>query len=290
MNQPPQPYEPEPQNFASVTGAEAPYRVPHWRLPPGVSPGTYEYTRRESIARDYSEFLANTPLVTIDLQIVLRELLMLPTSDQPVIDLGCGDGRALRSLVAAGFNVIGVDMSQPMLTQVRIESEKAQQDPPPLLRANLVQLQCLTDACAAHAVCLFSTIGMIQKRVHRQEFMRHVARVVAPEGRFIVHVHNRNDAWRDRASREAYFASWRRSWIKRDVELGDRVYSYRGLADMFLHTYSLPELKRDLTMTGWRLQSLYPLNAHSDALLSYAAWLPSLRAGGFIAIAKHSTH
>ncbi len=232
------------------------YRVPHWRLPSRLSRHLRVHARRESIARDYSEFLANTPLVTIDLQIVLRELLKLPTSKQPVIDLGCGDGRALRALSAAGSCVMGVDMSQPMLTQARIEFDKAQQTPPPLVRANLVQLQCLADASASHAICLFSTIGMIQKRVLRQEFMRHVARVVAPEGRFIVHVHNRNDAWRDRASREAYLASWWRSWRKRDAELGDRVYSYRGLADMFLHTYSLRELKQDLNRTGWQLDSL----------------------------------
>ncbi len=128
---------------------------------------------------------------------------------------------------------------------------------------------------------------MIQKRVHRQEFMRHVARVVAPEGRFIVHVHNRNDAWRDRASSEAYLASWWRSIRRRDAELGDRVYSYRGLADMFLHTYSLRELKQDLKVAGWQLESLYPLNAHSDAMLPHPGRLPSLRAGGFIAVSQH---
>ncbi len=149
MNQPPQTYEDDPPNTTSVAGSKASYRVPHWRLPPGVSPGTYEYTRRESIARDYSEFLANTPLVTIDLQIVLRELLKHPSNERPVVDLGCGDGRALRSLVAAGFKVMGVDMSQPMLTQASIEFDKAQQKVPPLVRANLVQLQCLADASAS---------------------------------------------------------------------------------------------------------------------------------------------
>ncbi len=305
MNQPPQSDVPSPSREQTIAGdsvsarAKSAYRVPLWRLPPGVSPGTYEYTRRESIARDYAQFLAHTPLVSIDLKIVLDELVPLGPQTLPVIDLGCGDGRALRALIAAGFNGLGVDMSQPMLDEAQSllsrptergpsdSSPGAMAQPLALVRANLVQLQCLVDACASHAICLFSTIGMIKQRLHRQQFMRHVARLVAPGGRFVLHVHNRNDAWRDRASLEAFVASWVRSFRKPDTELGDRVYSYRGLADMFLHTYSLRELKQDLRTTGWQLEKLHCLNSKSDALLDQPGLLPSLRSGGFIAVAKH---
>ncbi len=57
---------------------------------------------------------------------------------------------------------------------------------------------------------------------------------------------------------------------------------------MFLHTYSLRELRTDLQSGGWRLDYVISLSSRSDALLSASWLLPSLRAGGFIAVAQRS--
>ncbi len=260
------------------------YRLPTWRLPPGVAPGTWEYTQRESIANEYTEFLKNTPLISLDLVITLRALPS-PKADREtrVVDLGCGDGRALRSLWEVGYDVIGVDMSQPMLhrvTQEAYQDELASR----LVRANLVQLNGFTDGIVDHAICLFSTIGMIHGREHRRTFLRHAARLVKPGGTFVLHVHNRNDAWRDRPSAAAYLQSAWQALRSKDCEVGDRTYSYRGLADMFLHTYSLPELQSDLLACGWRISKIVSLSPQSDAVLSSPWLVPSLRAGGFIAV------
>ena len=72
----------------------------------------------------------------------------------------------------------------------------------------------------------------------------------------------------------------------KDCELGDRTYGYRGLADMFLHTYSLRELRQDLAASGWQTRHILPLTPESDAELRHRWILPSLRAGGFIAVAQ----
>lgn len=45
--------------------------------------------------------------------------------DGPILELGCGTGRVLLPLAAAGFVVVGVDQSQPMLN---VATERAQQD------------------------------------------------------------------------------------------------------------------------------------------------------------------
>ena len=284
MNQPPQPTAISNVSAASQTRSEHAYRLPAWRLPPGVAPGTWEYTQRESIANDYAEFLKNTPLISLDLAITLRALPS-PISNRAtrVIDLGCGDGRALRSLWEIGYNVLGVDMSQPMLNRVGQEAYRDEFSSR-LLRANLVQLGCLANGIVDHAICLFSTIGMIRGREHRRTFLKHVARIVKPDGTFVLHVHNRNDAWRDRPSAAAYLRSVWQTLRSKDCEVGDRTYSYRGLADMFLHTYSLRELRADLRVTGWRIDEIVKLSPESDALLSTPWLAPSLRAGGFIAV------
>jgi SAM-dependent methyltransferase len=264
------------------------YRRPAWRLPPGVAPGTWEYTQRESIANDYSEFLKSTPLIEIDLEVTRAALPMASNQrGTRVIDFGCGDGRALEMLWQHGYDVLGIDMSQPMLacTSKRPHGDELARR---LLRANLVQLEGLADQIADHAICLFSTIGMIRGRVHRRSFMKHVARLVKPGGRFVLHVHNRNDAWRDRASTIAFLRSAWQSIRRRECEWGDRTYAYRGLADMFLHTYSLRELKADFKATGWQHLKIMSLSPRSDSMLPRPKLLPSLRAGGFIAIGERS--
>ncbi|HBJ33536.1 MAG TPA: class I SAM-dependent methyltransferase [Planctomycetaceae bacterium] len=279
MNQP-------PQNSPHNAALAAAHRRPAWRLPAGVAPGTWEYTRQDSIASGYQDFLAQTPLIGLDTRLTLRELPP-PTADRTtrVVDLGCGDGRTLRSLWAAGYDVLGVDLSEPMLGRV-VGGEHGEAFQNRLIRANLVELGCIADASVDHAVCLFSTIGMIRGRNFRQQFIRHVARMVRPGGTFILHVHNRNSAWRDRPSSRAWFESAWASLRQKNHEIGDRVYAYRGLADMFLHTYSLAELRQDLLRSGWRIDKIIPLAPNSDAELIRPNWLPGLRAGGFFSIAK----
>lgn len=261
-------------------------RRPSWRLPEGVAPGTWEYTQAESIAAGYQSFLANTPLIGFDVAQMLR-MLPGPQPDRRtrVVDLGCGDGRALRALWESGYDVLGVDLSQPMLRQVTL-GEHGEALRNRLVRANLVQLDGFGDGSADHACCLFSTIGMIRGRRYRRQFLRHVARIVRPGGTFVLHVHNRNSAWRDRPSAAAWFRSARLAIGSRQHELGDRTYSYRGLADMFLHTFSLRELRSDLKASGWRIEQIIPLSITGGEILDRPQWLPGLRAGGFIAVAR----
>ncbi len=261
-------------------------RRPAWRLPPGVTPGTWEYAAQPSIAEGDTQFLQNTPLARLDNDWVLQHL---PPSGGDhsvcVVDLGCGAGRTLAALWAAGFDCLGVDLSQPVLQQVLVEQARVPLTGR-LIRANLVELGCLADHCVDHAVCLFSTLGMIRGRDHRRQFLTHVARIVRPGGRLIVHVHNRNAAWRDAPSRLGWLRSLWATVRQPAAELGDSYYSYRGLGDMFLHTFSWGELNRELRGSGWTSVRIVPLAANSDRLLPRPGWLPSLRAGGFIAIAK----
>jgi ubiquinone/menaquinone biosynthesis C-methylase UbiE len=268
-----------------MSQTERRYRIPDWRLPPGVAPGTWEYTQREWIANEYSDFLQFTPLIGFDLALTLASLPPpAPNRQSRVLDLGCGDGRALRALRQAGYEVLGIDMSQAMLTRAVTDSPDDRLHNK-LIRANLVQLDGVKDAIADHAICLFSTIGMIRGRTHRRTFLRHTSRLIKPHGTLVLHVHNRNDAWRDRPSSVAYLRSAWSALRSKECEVGDRTYAYRGLADMFLHTYSLRELKQDLRASGWQIKRIVSLSPKSDSELSHQRWLPSLRAGGFIAIA-----
>ncbi len=291
MNQPPQPPSdrsgPQPSPLPRPTFAAHGHRRPAWRLPDGVSPGTWEYTQQESIATGYRDFIANTPLVDLD-SALLREYLPAAAPDRKsrVVDFGCGDGRTLRTLWSGGYDVLGVDLSQPMLRQVAA-GPGGEAFVHKRIRANLVELGCLADGIADHGVCLFSTIGMIRGREFRRRFLNHAARVVRRGGSFVLHVHNRSAAWRSGPARAVWLRSAWSALTARSHEWGDQIYGYRGLADMFLHSYSLGELKADLTESGWTVQQIIPLSITSGEILDRPGWLPGLRAGGFIAIARN---
>ncbi len=257
-------------------------RPPLWQLPPGVSPGTWDYTHTKSIADGYDDFLKTTPLVRLDLQLTERYLPPARKDTATLIaDLGCGSGRTAIPLSQAGYRVLGVDLSQSMLQ--RMATAAAEVDTPVLaLRANLVQLDAIADATIDHAICLFSTLGMIRQRRHRRQFLRHTARMLRPGGTFLVHAHHRR-AWLRHPGglRQTLSSLWKS--VTSDHEFGDHVYAYRNLADMYLHSFSRRELVADLQHAGFKIEQVLRIDINGESVLP--PWAPQI-AGGFFVIGQ----
>lgn len=148
------------------------------------------------------------------------------------------------------------------------------------VQANLVELNCFADNSADHAICLFSTLGMIQGRANRRAMLRHVARIVRPGGSFIVHVHNRWAALRERHGVWSLASSFWRSLRDTDVEFGDATYAYRGLENMFMHRFSKGELLRDLEESAWIIDTVSPVSIDGSRI-DQKAKIP----GGYIVVA-----
>lgn len=302
----PKPNPPEPAVFEEIPhdtrscsalpprsrSALSPEHAPHWRRPQGVAEGTWDYVNDRSIADRYDAFVADTPLCRLDEAILAKVLPGCTGAERSVVlDLGCGSGRSAFPLASRGYDVVAIDLSQAML---RVLRNKSQQDSGPHqnpglcqvsgrvmpLRANLVQLECLADASADHAVCLFSTLGMIQGRVHRRQMLRHVHRIVRPGGQLLAHVHHRWAALREyRGVRLLLRSRWQSLW-HHEHEFGDTVYAYRGLEKMFMHRFSERELRADLTACGWQINSLWPVAIDGNSIVS--RWsIP----GGFFVLA-----
>lgn len=287
--------------MSDLSKATPPARPPDWRLPPGVAPGTWDYAHTPDIANSYDEFLRDTALTALDLRLIGD---LLPAAPKPrasgplssgpmaiVADLGCGTGRANPLLIAAGYRVLAIDLSQAMLRRMQAKSEADRAKSETVtgrvlpLRANLVTLGCVADHSVTHAVCLFSTLGMIRSRRNRRMALRHVHRILAPGGRFVVHAHNRGISLREPGGPAHLARSW---WAARrdpDADFGDRTYAYRGLPNMFLHSFSRRELWNDLRSAGFRIARTIPLTVRGDRELPAGWWLPGIRAGGFIVAA-----
>ncbi len=251
-----------------------------WQLPPGVNRGLWDYLHDPGIAHGYDASLAGTPLFAIDQRFVERYC------PQPgrLLDLGCGTGRLLVSMAQRGWQTVGVDLSPEMLRVSRDKAVSANLSVN-LLRANIAELNCLSDNAFDCVACLFSTLGMVLGAAQRQRVVAHAFRVLRPGGRFILHVHNRwFNAW-DRAGRAWLLRDWLRSWL--GGESGDRVMPvHQGIAGLTLHLFTRREACRLLTDAGFRLLEVRPISLRADGGLPCPVWFGWLRAYGYLLAAE----
>jgi ubiquinone/menaquinone biosynthesis C-methylase UbiE len=275
MNQPP---PSRPNGDDTKVGVSTP--PPLWRRPRGVAAGTWQYVNERSIADRYDQFVADTPLCDLDSSL-LKEIFPVTESDVTILDLGCGSGRSAVPLAERGYKVVGVDLSLRMLAVMMGKTITHGQILP--IRCNLVDLDCLRDQSVDHAICMFSTLGMIQGSAHRQSCLQHVSRIVRPGGRFVIHVHNRWAALREPRGLRSLAAGWLRSIRNHDVEFGDAIYQYRGLEKMFMHRFSKQELVNQLTDSGWKIERLLHVSLNGSAVAKTRAI-----AGGYIAVCIRS--
>lgn len=233
-----------------------------------------------SIADHYDAFVADTPLCRVDSEILCEQM---PGPSAPrnevILDLGCGSGRSAIPLAQRGYDVVGVDLSLPMLEVLQLKPQP-EHGRVSAVHANLVELDCFADNSADHAICMFSTLGMIQGRANRAEMLSHVSRIVRPQGRFVLHVHNRWASLGERHGVATLIRSWWRSRRSTEAEFGDATYAYRGLEKMFMHRYSRRELVQDMKGSQWKIESVRPLTIDGSRIAARGRI-----AGGFILIA-----
>ena len=256
-----------------------------WKLPRGVSRGTWDYLQSPGIADEYDRYFADSALMRLDQQFILPYLPPLADATSPprIADLGCGTGRISRLLSPLGYRMLNVDLSPAMIGQLQQQCQHPQLNE--CVLANLVELDFLEPGSLAMAVCLFSSIGMIRGRSHRRRFLQGTHRGLAAGAPLILHVHNRYHSLWHPSGPSWLVTTWLRSRLGGNWEYGDRVYVYRGLPAMFLHIYSRRELRQDLLAAGFRSIELFPINVPGDALLP-DRWPNSLRAGGYFAVAR----
>jgi len=250
---------------------------PTWQLPPGVSRGLWDYVHAPHIAEDYDDYFAFNSLFATD-QAVLRRQFERPGL---VADLGCGTGRALVPLVRAGHRGLAVDLSEHMLRIVRNKAD-AENLPIDCVRANLVQLDAIADRSVDYAMCLFSTLGMIRGRENRRRVLGHSRRILKPGGRMVLHVHNYWFNLRDPDGPWWVLTNLIRATFRREVEIGDRWFPYRGLPSMFLHVFRWRELAADLRAAGFSIVERIALDAARRKPLNRPWLLGPLRTNGWI--------
>ncbi len=248
-----------------------------WQLPAGVSRALWEYVHSPSVARGYDAALAGSTLFTADEGFILRHC---PRPGR-LVDLGCGTGRLLLALARRGYRVTGVDLSDEMLAVAREKAEAAGLSVD-LVRANLTELDSVTDAGFDYAACLFSTLGMVSGVDARRRVVAHAFRLLRPGGRFVLHVHNR------------WFSLWDprgRRWLLRNrlasafgrAAAGDReMPAHQGVAGLTLHHFTRREAARLLRGVGFRVVEVVAVGLGEGGALPRPGWFGALRAYGYL--------
>jgi len=100
----------------------------------------------------------------------------------PILDLGCGDGRHLRWLAAAGHEVVGLDLS-PHLLAAALARQGTR--PLTLVRGDMRCLPFADGRCAA-VLSLFTAFGYFGPPAANGQPVAEVARVLRPGGHWFL--------------------------------------------------------------------------------------------------------
>ena len=101
-----------------------------------------------------------------------------------VLDVGCGAGRTTFPLAARGFDVIGIDVSEEMVTETNRRYPELD------IRVEDVRDLDFDDDRFAHVLFSYCGIDMIQPEDGRFEALDEIGRVLEPGGTFAFSTHN----------------------------------------------------------------------------------------------------
>ena len=256
---------------------------PDWKLPAGVPRALWHYTQSDEIADAYDEFFEHTELLGFDRQVVSDVLLNELGSESIVADLGCGSGRMVTMLADRGSHVLAIDLSHGMLDTVCQKTEDISDRVIPIC-SNLVSLDGIATGSVDHAICMFATLGMIHGRSNRSAAVDHIVRILKPSGKLILHVHNYWYSLRDRKGVRWVLGNILKGVFQKHAEIGDRVFTYRGIPNMFHHAFQWRELKGLLRRAGFKISRRICLSRSRADKLQWPWLLPTVRANGWIVV------
>ena len=105
-----------------------------------------------------------------------------------LLDVPCGFGRHAIPLAGAGYRVVGIDRSPPLLEEARRRAGGARW--PKLVQGDYRKLP-FADASFDAAVCLFSSLGYLGDE-EDTKVLAEIGRVLRPESRLVIEIFHRD--------------------------------------------------------------------------------------------------
>ena len=186
---------------------------------------------------------------------------------QAILDLGCGGGRGSYALVPQGRDVIGLELSGPMVRMARKVVAEVQR-PPKLIQGNMCQLP-LVDNQYDLALILIAALQHVPTRKGRQQALTEIARVLKPEGVLILAIDNLAPALR------CYFWWGWSKLIGRKLQVPQEDLGEWEQADSAADA-KLAQRRNQYSALGWHLRGL----ARTLRRRTKQCWLDTARSFG----------
>lgn len=103
----------------------------------------------------------------------------------PILELGCGSGRVLQPLAYAGHNVVGLDISEPMLAAAVDRLQLSGTDAT-LVHGDMTALGVVPGGPFGMVIASLNSIMHLTNPADQRRMLRSAADVLAPGGRLVI--------------------------------------------------------------------------------------------------------
>ena len=178
-----------------------------------------------------------------------------PDLAAPLLEAGCGAGRATLGLWDAGYhNLTAFDFAEELIDQARSLAAERGASAIRFLHADATRLSAAPEVKPPYAGALFLFNGLMQipGRENRRAALSELHRVCASGAPLLFTTHDREQTQVERALWRLEALRWERGeQDPRLLEFGDRYFEEAGTGRTFMHLPDRAEILADLETTGW---------------------------------------
>lgn len=171
-------------------------------------------------------------------------------TDGKVLDVGCGAGRVTSALTARGYDVTGVDISQPLLSRANSEHPDVE-----FVSSDVSDLPFASDSYK-YVIFAFNGLDYLAPVELRRDALREIRRILSPSGTFIFSSHNQWYALPALVSDRGYL----RDKYLRAKNDGRLFHPYKfertAIGDLETHFTNPLRQWRELSLVGFELVSV----------------------------------
>jgi len=174
----------------------------------------------------------------------------------PLIEAGCGAGRATLGLWDAGYqNLTAFDFATELLDQARSLAAARAAPAIRFVHADATALKkchLISDTTYGGALFLFNGLMQIPGRENRRTALRGLHELCRPGAPLLFTTHDREQNQVERALWRLEALRWERGeQDPRLLEFGDRYFEEAGTGRTFMHLPDRAEILADLAASGW---------------------------------------